>query len=215
MCGRFVQDMESLIKKFQHLELESDLISNFNIAPSQEVPVIICEKDQKTLVKLHWGLVPFWAKDKSIGNRMINARIETIADKPAFRSAFKKRKCLIPACGYYEWKGKAGQKQPYYIYTGESFAFAGLWESWDKEDPPYRSFVIITTESSKSIQEIHDRMPVILKPEYHEKWLDPNSDDALSILQEGMVREFKYHPVSKRVNKAENNDKSLIDPIHL
>ena len=159
------------------------------------------------------ALVPFWAKDKSIGNRMINARMETIAEKPAFRSAFKKKRCLIPANGFYEWKGKSADKQPYYISTGEPFSFAGIYEIWDKEDPPYKSCAIITTAASKSIQEIHHRMPVILRPEYHERWLDPKSEDLMNILNDGMIREMKYHPVSTRVNKAGNDDPRCIEPI--
>ena len=145
---------------------------------------------------------------------MINARMETISEKPAFRAAFKKRRCLIPANGFYEWKGKAGNKQPYYITLDEPFAFAGIWESWDKEDPPYKSCAIITTESSKSIQEIHNRMPVILKPGFHERWLDPNSKDLMSILVYGMINDMKYHPVSTRVNKAANNDSDCIEPVN-
>jgi putative SOS response-associated peptidase YedK len=214
MCGRFVQfnTMETLINRFQIDDTESDLISNYNIAPSQEVSVIIRENNKNKLVKCHWGLVPFWAKDKSIGNRMINARIETVSDKPAFRSAFKKRRCLIPANGFYEWK----TKQPYYIYTGEPFAFAGLWESWDKEEPVYKSFTIITIESSGPVQEIHNRMPVILKSENHDKWLDFEIQDPkelMTILQEGMIQDMKYYPVSTKVNSAKNNGPSCIEPL--
>jgi putative SOS response-associated peptidase YedK len=130
------------------------------------------------LEKLHWGLVPFWAKDISIGIKLINARAETIASKPSFRNAFKKRRCLIPADGFYEWKGPKGQKQPMLITLPESkpFAFAGLWETWNKKDDQdtiYKSCTIITTEASDSVREIHHRMPAILKPEMYESWLDP------------------------------------------
>jgi putative SOS response-associated peptidase YedK len=130
------------------------------------------------LEKLHWGLVPFWAKDISIGNKLINARAETIASKPSFRNAFKKRRCLIPADGFYEWKGPKGQKLPMLITLPESkpFAFAGLWETWNKKDDQdtiYKSCTIITTEASDSVREIHHRMPAILKPEMYESWLDP------------------------------------------
>ena len=217
MCGRFVQfnNFESVIK-IDHVAT-NDLKPSYNIVPSQQVSVIINQNGKIILDKYHWGLLPFWAKDKSIGNRMINARMETIAEKPAFRAAFKKRRCLIPADGFYEWKGKAGNKQPYYITipSGQPFVFAGIWELWDKEDPPYRSCAIITTAASKSVQAVHHRMPVILQPEYHEKWLDPDSIDPLSILKDGMIKDMKYHPVPKRVNKAANNDPSCKDPIDL
>jgi putative SOS response-associated peptidase YedK len=222
MCGRFVlfNVKETLIEKFRIDEIESDPAPNYNIAPSLGISAVIRDGNKNKLVKLHWGLVPFWAKDKSIGSKMINGRIETVAEKPAFKNAFKKRRCLILADGFYEWQGKEGNKQPYYISipSDEPFAFAGLWESWDKEEPVYKSCTIITIESSGPVQEIHHRMPVILKPENHDKWLDPKiqaSKELMAILQEGMIRDMKYHPVSKRVNKAENNDKRLLDPIHL
>jgi putative SOS response-associated peptidase YedK len=210
MCGRFV-----LFNLGETFKSDHSFKPNYNIAPSQQVNVIIYHEGTITQDIYHWGLVPFWAKDKSIGNRMINARMETIAEKPSFRAAFKKRRCLIPANGFYEWKGKSGHKQPYYITTlsGEPFAFAGIWETWDKEDSPYRSCAIITTAASKSIQEIHHRMPVILKPEYHERWLDPATKDLQCILQDGMTRELKYHPVSTRVNKTGNSDPGYIEPI--
>lgn len=203
MCGRFVL-LESFIK-IDHVA--SPIIPSYNIAPSQQVSVILNREGKIVLDKFHWGLVPFWSKDKSIGNKMINARMETVAEKPAFRAAFKSRRCLIPADGFYEWK----DKQPYYITTGEPFAFAGLWETWEMEDPPYRSCAIITTASSMVI---HHRMPVILKPEYHERWLDPKATDLINLLQDGMVRDMKYHPVSKKVNKASNNDPSCMEPVN-
>jgi putative SOS response-associated peptidase YedK len=216
MCGRFVQynTMESFIK-IDHIA--SPINPNYNIAPSQQVSVIINQNDRIILDQFHWGLVPFWAKDKSIGNRMINAKMETIAEKPSFRNAFRKRRCLIPADGFYEWKGKAGNKQPYYITipSDEPFAFVGIWEIWKKEDPPYRSCAIITTAASKSVQAVHHRMPVILKPECQERWLDPDFKDPLNILKDGMIRDMKYHPVSTKVNKASNSDPSCKDPIDL
>lgn len=212
MCGRYV-----LFDLGTNFQIDHSFKPNYNIAPSQKVSVII-NQDGKIIHDIfYWGLVPFWAKDKSIGNRMINARMETIAEKPAFRAAFKKRRCLIPANGFYEWIGKAGHKQPYYITipSGEPFAFSGIWEIWDKEKPPYKSCAIITTSASNSIQAIHHRMPVILKPENHDAWLDPKEKNPMDILKKGMVTEMKYHPVSTRVNKAGNNDESLLDPFDI
>ena len=138
-------------------------------------------------------------------------------EKPAFKAAFKKRRCLIPANGFYEWEGKTGNKQPYYITlpTDEPFAFAGIWEVWEKEDPPHKSCAIITTAAADSIQEIHHRMPVILKSQFHGRWLDPKSQDLLSTLRDGMITEMKYHPVSTRVNKAGNNDPICMEPINV
>lgn len=210
MCGRYV-----LFNLGTNFQIDHSFKPSYNIAPSQQVTVII-NQDGKIIHDIYsWGLVPFWAKDKSMGNRMINARMETISEKPAFRAAFKKRRCLIPANGFYEWKGKAGNKQPYYITlpSDEPFAFAGIYEIWSKEEPPYKSCAIITTTASKSMQQIHHRMPVILKPEYHDAWLDPESDKPIDILKDGMITEMKYHPVSTSVNKAGNNDPRCIDPI--
>jgi putative SOS response-associated peptidase YedK len=159
MCGRFVQDFtfETLQQNFNIRAEDRSIVPNFNVAPTQEILTIIKHDNENTLERLHWGLVPFWTKDVSIGSRMINARVETVASKPSFRNAFKKRRCLIPAGGFYEWKGEKGQKQPYYITipSGEPFAFAGLWESWtDKEgddDSVYKSCTIITTSAVRAL----------------------------------------------------------------
>ncbi len=226
MCGRFVQ--KSLLFTLQQVfDAETallDRVPNYNVAPTQKILFIVRHGHKNRLETLHWGLVPFWARDISMGSRMINARAETILEKPSFRNAFKKRRCLIPADGFYEWKGEKGNKQPYYI-TGPSdgpFAFAGLWEEWsDKksdDDTVYKSCTIITTPARGSVRELHHRMPVVLSSEFHEKWLNTDSQDPKTlkiILQEGMVHDFKYHPVSKRVNAVKNNDPSCIEPIDI
>jgi len=153
---------------------------------------------------------------------MINARAETVSQKPSFRNAFKKRRCLIPADGFYEWTGEKGKKQPYFvlIHSGEPFAFAGLWESWaDKESDEgsvYKSCTIITTAASESICEIHHRMPVILDPKFHEKWLNVEIQDPKeleSVLKDGLIHDMKYYPVSTFVNSVKNNDPNCIKPI--
>ena len=152
---------------------------------------------------------------------MINARSESIAEKPSFRSAFKKRRCLIPADGFYEWKGEKGRKQPMFITSPDRkpFAFAGLWETWRKKDDPdstYKSCTIITTRASDSIRDIHHRMPVILKPSAYESWLDPGNQDAAElekILENEIITELVSYPVSKQVNSTRNNDSSCIEAI--
>jgi len=144
------------------------------------------DKSENRLDKFHWGLVPFWAKDISIGNRMINARAESIAEKPAFREAFKNRRCLIPADGFYEWMGQAGKKQPVFITLPDRkpFAFAGLWETWQNKNDAnsiYQSCTIITTRASDSFRAIHHRMPAILAPRVYAAWLDPANHDAAAL----------------------------------
>jgi len=222
MCGRFVgyRSLDELKDVFPIDQTAVEAVSNYNVAPSQEILAIAKYEGQNWLVKFHWGLVPFWAKDISIGSRMINARSETIAEKPSFRNAFKRRRCLIPADGFYEWKGEKGRKQPMFITLPDSkpFAFAGLWESWNKADPesPYKSCTIITAAASESIRDIHHRMPVILKPEAYDAWLDPDNRDTVGLgemLTDEIVTELVGYPVSKQVNSARNNDPACIEPI--
>jgi len=223
MCGRFAifTALESLKEYFPIDQAVCEVQENYNVAPTQEIPVIVQKDDKNILDKYHWGLVPFWADDIKIGNKMINARVESVEQKPAFRNAFKKRRCLIPADGFYEWKGKRGQKQPMYLTQpgGDPFAFAGLWEMWDKEehqDTPYRSCTIITMAASESVRHIHNRMPVVLKPESFDIWLDRGNQDTeklKEILSNGIIIDFVSHPVSKRVNKVDNNDPSNIESL--
>lgn len=223
MCGRFVgfRNLDDLKKIFPIDNVSCEATESYNVAPSQEILAIIKHDGENWLEKLHWGLVPFWAKDISIGNKMINARAETVATKPSFRNAFKKRRCLILADGFYEWTGRKGQKQPVFITLPDNspFAFAGLWEVWNKQkdgDSSYKSCTIITTEASDSVREIHHRMPAVLKPEMYTPWLDPlnqNTDELLDILQNGIVKGFVGHPVSKQVNSVQNNRPSNIIPL--
>ena len=224
MCGRFVQysPVETVQQIFNIRSTASDIIPNYNVAPTQQILAIVKHDNENKLEKLHWGLVPFWAKDISIGSRMINARAETVAEKPSFRNAFRKRRCLIPADGFYEWKGEKGNKQPYYVFipSGEPFAFAGLWETWtDKEgdeESVYKSCTIITTAASGTIHEIHHRMPAILDPEFHGKWLNTDIQDTIElqvIINDGLIHNMKYHPVSKLVNSVKNNVPNCIKPV--
>lgn len=223
MCGRFVgfRNLKELKEIFPIDKAGCDITANYNVAPSQEILAIFKHEGENWLDKFHWGLVPFWAKDTSIGNRMINARLETVAEKPSFRNAFKKRRCLILADGFYEWKGEKGRKQPMFVTLPDRkpFAFAGLWEVWNKKDDPdsiYRSCTIVTTQASESIRDIHHRMPVILKPDVYEPWLNPENQeivDLKNILAHGIQTELVSHPVSKQVNSVKNNNPSCIDPI--
>jgi putative SOS response-associated peptidase YedK len=225
MCGRFARYSLSreLERYFNAHPASFELQPNYNVAPTQEIPVIVIHEGERHIKKRHWGLVPFWAKDISIGSRMINARVETVTSKPAFRAALKQRRCLIPANGFYEWKGKAGNKEPYYFQlpSGEPFAFAGLYEVWeDKEAPPeagpYKSCTIITTDASESVKDVHNRMPLILKPEAYDAWLDPGNkepDKIEKVLKESSVKELKRYPVSKLVNQAGNNKKECMEPL--
>ena len=222
MCGRFVgyRSLDELKEFFPIDCCASEVAANYNVAPAQEILAIYKHQGQNWLDKFHWGLVPFWAKDSSIGSRMINARAETIAEKPSFRSAFKKRRCLIIADGFYEWKGPKGQKQPMFITLPDKkpFAFAGLWETWDQKDQPspYRSCTIITTEAGEAMRDIHHRMPVILKPEAYAFWLNPDNQDIAglkTILQKELLTDLVSYPVSKQVNSARNNAASCIEPV--
>ena len=190
MCGRFARYSLSreLERYFNAHPAAFEIQPNYNVAPAQEIPVIIQQEGERHIKKRHWGLVPFWAKDISIGSRMINARVETVTSKPAFRTALKQRRCLVPANGFYEWKGKAGSKQPYFFHlpSGEPFAFAGLWEAWESKGAPsapdpYKSCTIITTDASEAVKDIHNRMPLILKPEAYEEWLDPGNKEPAKI----------------------------------
>ncbi len=187
MCGRFARYSLSreLERYFNAHPAAFELQPNYNVAPTQEIPVIVLQENERHIKNRHWGLVPFWVKDISIGSRMINARVETVTSKPAFRAALKQRRCLIPANGFYEWFGKAGRKQPYFFHlpSGEPFAFAGLYEIGENKEAapeagPYKSCTIITTDASDSVKDIHNRMPLILKPESYDAWLNPINEGA-------------------------------------
>lgn len=223
MCGRFVgfRKLEELKQYFPIDQSNCEATANYNVAPTQEILAIARLDGTNVLDKYHWGLVPFWAKDTNIGYKMINARSETVASKPSFREAFKKRRCLILADGFYEWKGKKGEKQPMFITTPDAspFAFAGLWETWhDKQnqDAAYRSCTIITRDAVGAVRKLHHRMPVIMHPDAYGQWLDiDNRDpDALSsILQTNSLTDLVFHPVANQVNAVRNNDPSNIEPV--
>jgi len=224
MCGRFIAftNLEQLVTYFPIDVANVEVSPNYNVAPTQEILAIVRHDDDHLnhLEKLSWGLVPFWAKDPGIGSRMINARSETVESKPSFRNAFRKRRCLIPADGFYEWKGGKGAKQPMLLSLPDRspFAFAGLWETWDdrgKREAPYQSCTILTRESSESVMPIHNRMPVILRPEAFGPWLDPDFQDVdllQEIIENQVYTELVSYPVSRAVNSVKNNRPENIEP---
>jgi len=223
MCGRFVlmTPGKDLAERFG-LEEVPDLKPRYNIAPTQMVAIIRLDRDtlQRRLAQVKWGLIPSWAKETSIGNRLINARAESASQKPALRSAFKFRRCLVPADGFYEWKKQEGtQKQPYLVRNadGSPFAFAGLWESWTGPDgETIESCTILTTDANDLTRPIHDRMPVILKPEDYDLWLDPQAKDPevlKPLLQPYPSEKMKAEPVSPKVNKASYDAPDCVEAV--
>lgn len=255
MCGRYAsaKDPDALVEEFEVEEsiVESPLPADYNVAPTKSVYAVMSPlpRDiegsvgsvsvERQLRVAKWGLVPSWAKDRSIGSRMINARSETLADKPAFRRAYARRRCLLPAGGYYEWyapqgplepgvpttsKGKP-KKQPFYIHRadGHSLAMAGLYEWWrdperDDADSWLLTATIVTTEAADAVGRIHDRMPVVIAEGDWATWLDPTVNDREvvdALMQPALSAPLEAHPVSVRVNSVRNNGSELIEPLPL
>jgi putative SOS response-associated peptidase YedK len=219
MCGRYTltANTQKLAEAFDGLEVPAELPARYNIAPSQAIAVVANNGEHK-LEFFQWGLIPSWAKDPKIGNKMINARAETLGEKPSFRNAYKRRRCLVLADGFYEWKKEGDKtKTPMYIRlaSGEPFAFAGLWEMWQKTEDMILSCTIITTEPNELMAQIHNRMPVILPHTAYEQWLDPAErtpdqlDDLLQPFPAGLMTAY---PVSKLVNSPANDSRELIEP---
>ena len=217
MCGRFAfySPTEAAAALFG-VSGAVDVQPRYNIAPTQYVAAIRNgEDEQREIVKLRWGLVPFWAKDPSIGNRMINARAETVAEKPAYRAAYRHRRAIVLADGFYEWKREGDTKTPYFITldSGEPFALAGLWEHWtDKETgETIDSATLLTTEANPFIKALHHRMPVILDTARADDWLG-GSEDLLGTAAEEAPKLAAW-PVDRRVNNARNEGESLLQPV--
>lgn len=223
MCGRFTLTTPAeVVAEYFELADIPPIAPRYNIAPTQPVAVVRfdAETDKRNCDLLHWGLVPSWAKDPGIGSRMINARSETVAQKPAYRSAFKHRRCLVPADGFYEWQKQPGtkRKRPHYIRfsDGRPFAFAGLWEHWSSPDgSELESCTVLTTEANEVMKPLHDRMPVILAPEDYARWLDPSHDKADQLLPLVHARpnsELTANAVSTLVNSPSNDVAQCIEP---
>jgi len=223
MCGRFAQhsSMQMLKKHFKNINTVTSKESlSYNICPTDDVLTLINQQEEIRAGKMRWGLIPSWSKSMKIGSKLINARIETIAEKPSFRNALIKRRCVVIADGYYEWQKMTGkQKQAWYITLKNNipFGFAGIWEIWkNKQLQKIASCTIITTESIASIQQVHHRMPVILTSEAVHEWLDHHNSDKkklIQILNEGQETRFQKHKVSSYVNSVSNKDIKCIQDI--
>jgi putative SOS response-associated peptidase YedK len=232
MCGRFVSARKRL-ELLEEFAVTRDAVSadrdpDYNVAPTKRIYTVLTHKDERELRLVRWGLVPSWAKDTSGGARMINARSETVAVKPSFRAAFGKRRCLIPADGYYEWITEDKAKKPFYIYRADGgiLAFAGIYELWrntqvpdDHEDAWYWSGSIITTQATDEIGRIHDRTPMVIAPDNWADWLDPANNEkgqVTTLMRPAMLSGsagLASHPVSTAVNSVRNNGPSLVEPL--
>ena len=216
MCGRFAfySPSEATAALFGAAS-STEVVPRYNIAPTQYIAAVRRdEQDAPELAMFRWGLVPSWAKDPSIGNRMINARAETVAEKPSFRSAYKKRRCLILADGFYEWRKQGDAKTPYFISLADEspFAFASLWEHWHSKesDESLQSTAIITTAANEFMAQLHQRMPVVMRPEQAERWLGGDMELLSEVIDNPPA--FRAWPVDRKVNNARNEDSALIDP---
>lgn len=222
MCGRFTQERPTsdLAEIFGAEDLATAPGGRFNVAPTDEAAVIVQRDDRRAVTAYRWGLIPHWADDPRIGNRMINARAETIATSGAFRESFAKRRCLVPVDSFYEWRRDGTAKQPFRIVRtdGRPLALAGLWSGWrdPESDRVIRTFTIVTTGPNELMRTIHDRMPVVVPPEAWDRWLDPGVGDPAELLgllvpapDSGLVA----YPVSRRVNDVRNDDPTLVEPL--
>ncbi|MEC9266198.1 MAG: SOS response-associated peptidase [Pseudomonadota bacterium] len=220
MCGRYslTTPIEGIRRLFG-FERIPNLPARHNIAPTQAVLAVREENSVRTCFMARWGLIPGWSKDPSIGAKMINARAETVREKPSFKTAFKRRRCLIPVDAFYEWKTLGGKKQPFRIAfdDGEVFAFAGLWERWQGADgSDVETCSIVTTEANEALHDLHHRMPVIVDPHRFETWLHADEDEAARVMRPYVgARKLVYHPVSPRLNDVRNDDEDLSRPIEL
>lgn len=232
MCGRFVlnANAEQLKLLFDLAETPREIAPRYNIAPTQPVAIVRVSAASagsddlaRELTYTQWGLIPSWAKDPSIGQKMINARAEGLAEKPSFRAAFKRRRCLVPATGFYEWKKSGSNKQPYFITMedGEPFAFAGLWETWSSPDGgELETCTIITTEPNDLMSQLHNRMPVILPRDEYATWLGSGKDDSPAqlsqlhhLLRAYPAEEMTCWPVDRKVGNPRHEGAELIESV--
>jgi putative SOS response-associated peptidase YedK len=220
MCGRFTlrRPLKAITEAFG-LGQAPDWAPRYNLAPTQNVLVLRQQEGQagREGVLMRWGLIPSWADDKGIGASLINARAETVSSKPAFRAAFQRRRCLVPADGFYEWKPEDGKRQPYFFTRSDDglFAFAGLWEVWQKDGQRLETVSILTTAANEVVRPVHDRMPVILPQGAEALWLGPQSGDAAGLaelLRPFPADEMRSRPVSTAVNSAKNEGPACIEP---
>ena len=218
MCGRFALGIPGEQLKLDFgLDDCADFPIRYNIPPGTDIPVIRLSPDGKRVLHLlRWGLVPHWAKDPSIGARLNNARGESVAEKPSFRDAFKRRRCLVPASGFYEWKTEGKTKQPYFfsLKSGEPMAMAGLWESWKAPDGSFlRTICIITTSANEIMAPIHDRMPVIISQENLQTWLQDSVEEIQELIRPYPASALQAWAVNRRVSKTVEDDAGLIETV--
>jgi putative SOS response-associated peptidase YedK len=220
MCGRYniITDAQALYDAYQvDAELAEGRLARYNVAPATDQLVIVAEGGRRAARWHRWGLIPHWAKDAAIAYKTINARGESVAAKPVFRAAFRQRRCLVPATGFYEWKVQDGGKQAYLIRPrrGGLISFAGLWESWAGPEGEVRSFTIITTEANELMARIHDRMPAILQPGQYAHWLDPalqHPADVQAMIASYPAGELQAIPIGGKINNTRNQGAELIEP---
>jgi putative SOS response-associated peptidase YedK len=245
MCGRYAatKDPAKLIEEFDAVDATEGAApsADYNVAPTKNVLTVVQrhprdaegtvlddEPAVRSLRVMRWGLVPFWAKDPSVGNRMINTRAETATEKPAFRKALSRSRCLVPADGWFEWRqtvdgGKKGPKEPFFMTSGDgsSLAFAGIWESWrdrtqDDDADPLITFSVLTTDAVGQLADIHNRMPLLMPRNRWSQWLDPDRTDAIDLLTAPapeVVDSLELRPVSSRVNNVRNNGSELVERV--
>src|ERR1041384_7480260 len=219
MCGRYAITTapEAIRQLFGYLEQPS-FPPRYNVAPTQPVPIVRMAEGKRQLALVRWGLIPAWVKDPRSFSLVINARGESVLDKPAFRNAMKYRRCLFPADGFYEWKRAGERKQPYFVRlkSGQPMAFAGLWESWmGPNGEEQETAAIVTTTASRSIAHIHDRMPVIVPPEAFVFWLDPRGDAEMAreVIQPAKDTAIEHYEVPRAVTRQENASAELVEPL--
>src|SRR5689334_6033300 len=214
MCGRYydVHELSDFANAFKAARsAQVDYKIRYNIAPTQSALVVRDTGDSRELQLMRWELIPHWAKDEKIGARMINARAETVREKPAFKRAYSSRRLIVPASGFYEWKTEGSHKQPFAIHRpdGKPLAFAGLWETWHDLD----TFTIVTTAANPTMRQVHERMPLILSPADFDRWLDPETEDPADILTAEPDEPLELTPVSAWVNSARHDDARCLEPI--
>lgn len=215
MCGRYTlySDTDEIQRLFQ-IDING-WSAQYNIVPSMVLPVIRMQNHQRMLAMCRWGFCPSWVKDPK-GHMQINARMETIREKPYFRQAFKHQRCLVLANGWFEWQNKAGQKIPFYIHgpNHHVIVFAGIWSHWGEGENSFYNFAIITTDAPAPLSHIHHRMPFVLSQIQYDKWLTAEAADVGQVLAADVIQQLKYYPVSTNVNNPRNHDRQCIEPIN-
>ena len=219
MCGRFViTSAPEALRKLLGYKEQPNFPPRYNIAPTQPIPVVRFDRGERHFALMRWGLIPSWVKDPKQFALLINARLEGIAEKPSFRAAMKRRRCLIPADGFYEWQKRGKTKQPYFIRARNRtpFAFAGLWETWtDRDGGEIETAAIVTCAANKTLTPVHDRMPVIVLPEQYDAWLDSDKIDAkqaAALVGPAPEDFFEAYEISTRVNSVKNDSAENLDP---